>query len=330
MSGRGHWLDHVVAFTSGRARVFTGGWGDDALIERLATALRFEDEPPALHVRWQSAITEGAVTVRDGWFDAPVVELPRGARSGVVRWLAPSTRAAQPRPVYVVLASSSDEGWSLRDRLWRPLVAEGAIEAIFLENAMYGARRPDGQRGSNIRTFSDHLLMNVSMVEEGRGLLAWLARRGHDRTGIAGYSMGGSMAALVAALTPEPVAAAVFAAGASGVPVFNEGLLSRGIDFAALGGDRARDRIARVFGLADLQKHPVPRRPEAALLVAGRRDGYVFATQVDALHARWPGSELRWVDTGHAGALLFHGDVLRSAARDAIHRLGEGDLVRDA
>ncbi|MFT3772188.1 MAG: alpha/beta hydrolase family protein [Minicystis sp.] len=318
----GHWLDHVVSLASGRRRVFTGGWGDEALIERLGTALRFEEDPAAIHVRWAPAITKGAVAITDGWFDAPVAELPRPARRAWVRRLAPSRSTDAKRPVYVVLASSGDEGWSLRERLWRPLVAEGGIEVIFLENAMYGARRPEGQVGANIRTFSDHLLMNVSMVVEARALLAWLAREGHDRAGIAGYSMGGSMAALVAAVTPRPIAAAVFAAGASGVPVFNEGLLSRGIDFEALGGARARERIARIFGLADLHRHPVPRRPDAALLVAGRRDGYVFAAEVAALHARWPGSELRWVDTGHAGALLFRGEVLRRAARDAMSRLG--------
>jgi pimeloyl-ACP methyl ester carboxylesterase len=220
-----------------------------------------------------------------------------------------------------VLASSGDEGWSLRDRVWRPLVATGELEAYFIENAMYGARRPPGQRGADVRTVSDHLLMNVSMVEESRALLDHLAHIGHARLGIAGYSMGGSMAALVAAVTPRPLAAAVLAAGASGIPVFTEGLLSRGIDYAALGGDGARERIGRIFGVADLHRHPPPRRPEAAILVAARRDGYVFAAQVSALHTRWPGSELRWIDTGHAGALLFHGDVLRAAARDAMARL---------
>lgn len=320
MIGKVDLFDHLVAWSSGRSRVFRHGWGDERLIERLATAGRFEQEPAAIHLRWGAPAVEGNVAVTDGWFDAPVAELPRGARSAVVRRLAPVARPERPRPVYVVLASSGDEGFGMRQRLWQPLVAEGAIEVVLLENAMYGARRPDGQNGADVRTVSDQLLMNVSMVDEARALLEWLAREGHEHTGIAGYSMGGSMAALVAALTPRPLAAAVFAAGRSGVPVFTEGLLSRGIDYAALGVG-ARARMAEIFGVADLDRYAAPRRAEAAVLVAARRDGYVFAAQVEALAKQWPGSELRWIDSGHAGALVFRGEVLRRAARDAMNRL---------
>jgi dienelactone hydrolase len=319
----GHFLDHVAAFASGRRRVWRGGWGDEGLIDRLATVARFEEPPPAIDVRWQPDVREGAVTVTDGWFDAPVAELPPAARRALVRRLSPAGAARGRRPAYVVLGSSGDEGWPLRDRVWRPLVARGGLEAIFLENALYGRRRPPGQKGADLRTVAEQLLMNVSMVEEARALLDHLTAAGHDRVGVAGYSMGGSMAALVAAVTPRPLAAAIFAAGLSGGPVFTEGLLSLGIDWAALGGDGARARIARIFGVADLDRHAPPRRPEAAVLVAGRSDGYVFAEQVEALHARWRGSELRWVESGHAGTLLLRPEVLRRAAEDAMDRLRE-------
>ena len=325
MSARSiHWLDHAAALVSGRRRVFTAGWGDERVIARLADAARFEAPPGAIAVRWETPRREGNVLVADGSFDAPVTELPAPARRALVRRLTPALhpREGRPRPLYVVLASSGDEGWATRDRLWRPLVAREAIEAIFLESAMYGARRPEGQRGTSIRTVSEHLLMNLSMVEEARALLDLFAREGRAQLGVAGYSMGGSMAALVAAVTPRPLAAAIFATGSVAGPVFTEGLLARGIDFAALGGDPGRARLAQIFGVADLARHPVPRRLDAVVMVAGRRDGYVFTEQVEALHARWPGSELRWLDTGHVGALVLHAEALRRAALDAMERLG--------
>jgi dienelactone hydrolase len=319
-----HWLDHAVAVLSGRRRVFTAGWGDEKLIARLTDTARFEEAPRPITVRWETPRREGNVLVADGAFDAPVAELPAPARRALVRRLTPALhpRQGRPRPLYVVLASSGDEGWATRDRVWRPLVASEAVEAIFLENAMYGARRPEGQRGTSIRTVSEHLLMNLSMVEEGRALLDLFAREGRAQLGIAGYSMGGSMAAVVAAVTPRPLAAAIFAAGCAAGPVFTEGLLARGIDFAALGGEPGRARLGQVFGVADLDRHPAPRRPDAVVMVAARRDGYVFPAQVEALHARWPGSELRWVDSGHAGTLLLHAEALRQAALDALDRLG--------
>jgi hypothetical protein len=317
-----HWLDLLAAWSSGRGRYYREGWGDEPLIARLADPARFEDPPPPIAPAWGTPRVEGHVVVTDAAFPAPLADLlPPPARRALVRRLAPAAQPSAPRPVYVVLSSSADEGWSMRDRVWRPLVAEGAVEAIFLESALYGARRPAGQDGPNLRTFAEQLLMNVSMVEEARALLDWLAREGHARLGVGGFSMGGAMAALVAAVTPRPLAAAIFAAGLSPVPIYTEGLLSRGIVFEAL-GERARERFQAIFGVANLDRHPLPRRLDATILVAGRRDGYVHAAQVEALHRHWPGSELRWLDTGHAGGLLLGAKHLRRAAEDAMHRLG--------
>ena len=92
-----------------------------------------------------------------------------------------------------------------------------------------------------------------------------------------------------------------------------------GVGHGGVGGAKARLRA--IFGAADLQLHPKPRCGEATVLVAGRRDGYVFTDEVLALHALWARSELRWVDSGHAGTLVLHGAALRRAAVDAMRRL---------
>ena len=36
------------------------------------------------------------------------------------------------------------------------------------------------------------------------------------------------------------------------------------------------------------------------MIVGARRDGYIPAEAVEALHDHWPGSELRWINAGHA------------------------------
>jgi hypothetical protein len=322
-----HWLDHLVAFASGRRRLFKRGWGDEAVLDRLATVARFEHPPGRVELRWERPEIEGKVVAQQGSFASPVEELPPEARRAVVRRLLP---AGQPRaPLYVVLGASGEEGFAMRTRLFRPMVERDGIGVLFLENAMYGLRRPQGQKGAAIRTLGEQLLMNIAMVEEARALFDALADEGHAKLGITGYSMGGSMAALVAAVTPRPLAAAVFAAGRSAGPVFTEGLLSTGLDFEALGAghggvEGAKERLRALFGAADLERHPRPRCLEATALVAGLRDGYVFPREVLALHALWPESSLRWVESGHAGTLVFHGEVLRSAAVEAMSRLATG------
>ncbi|MFO0762395.1 MAG: alpha/beta hydrolase family protein [Byssovorax sp.] len=324
-----HWLDHVAAWAAGRKRLFKEGWGDEALLGRLGPATRFEEAPARVAVTWSKVRAEGRMDAEDGRFTSPVAELPPASREVVVRRLLPRGAASSARrpPIYVVLGASGEEGFGMRTRLYRPLVEAGQLGVVLVENALYGARRPAGQKSAWIRTVGEQLLMNLAMVEEARALLDALEAEGYDRRGITGFSMGGAMAALVAAVTPRPIAAAIFAAGGSGVPVFNDGLLATGIDFDALGRGHggvagARARIAEIFGAADLVVHPRPRRPDAAVIVAAQRDGYVFAEHAEALHAHWAGSELRWADTGHAGLLLFHAGLLRQAALDAMSRLG--------
>ncbi|WP_438029930.1 alpha/beta hydrolase family protein [Sorangium sp. So ce233] len=319
-----HWLDHAAAVLTRRRRLFAGGWGDEGVLERVPAVARFAEAPRAAEVTWGRARREGPVEVTDGWFAAACPGLPPCASTAFVRRIAPAApERGRRRPVYVALAASGEEGFASRTRLWRPLAAREGIEVILLENALYGLRRPAGQRATAIRTVAEHLLMNLATVEETRALVEHLAREGYERIGVGGFSMGGASAALAAAVTARPLAVAVIGAGRSVVPVFTEGMLSISIEFEALGGAAAaRTRLGALFGAADLDRHPAPRRLDAAVIVGGRHDGYVFAEQVEELHALWRASELRWLDTGHAGAVVYQGEALRRAAVDAMERLG--------
>ncbi|WP_437967086.1 alpha/beta hydrolase family protein [Sorangium sp. So ce260] len=318
-----HWLDHAAAVLSRRRRLFAAGWGDESVLERVPAIARFAEPPRAAAVTWGRPRQDGPVDVTDGSFAAALPGLPPCAGTAFVRRLAPrAPERGRRRPVYVALAASGDEGFAARTRLFRPLAAREGIEVILLENALYGLRRPRGQRATAIRTVAEHLLMNLSTVEETRALVEHLAREGHERIGVAGFSMGGTSAALAAAVTARPLAVAVFGAGRSVVPVFTEGMLSVSVEFEALGGlSTARARLGALFGAADLDRHQAPRRLDATVIVGGRHDGYVFAEQVEALHALWRASELRWLETGHAGAVVYQAEALRRAALDAMERL---------
>ncbi|WP_437599600.1 alpha/beta hydrolase family protein [Sorangium sp. So ce590] len=319
-----HWLDHAAAVLSRRRRLFAGGWGDEGVLGRLPAVARFAAPPRAADVTWGRGRRAGPLEVTDGWFAAACPGLPPCASTAFVRRIAPAAPAkGRRRPVYVALAASGEEGFAARTRLWRPLAAREGIEVILLENAMYGLRRPAGQRGTAIRTVAEHLLMNLATVEETRALVEHLACEGYERIGVVGFSMGGVSAALAAAVTARPLAVAVLGAGRSVVPVFTEGMLSVSVEFEALGGaSAARARLGALFGAADLDRHPAPRRSDAVVIVGGRHDGYVFPEQVEELHALWRASELRWLDTGHAGAVVYQGEALRRAAVDAMERLG--------
>jgi pimeloyl-ACP methyl ester carboxylesterase len=315
-----HAVDRFFGFLSSRARLFSGGWGDEEIIAAFETP-PFPEVPAAVEPTWGDRLRRGP-DVLDGVFQSPIERLPAEVRRGRVRWF----RAASPRQWgVVVLASAGDEGFWMRSRLFGPLAKEG-IDVFLLENPFYGLRRPHGQRGSQIRTVAEQGIMNFATIEEARGLVRWLRSQGWSKLGFAGYSMGGFMAATATSLTHEPIAAAVMAAGASPATVFTKGFVSRAIDFAALGGaperaGEARARLAGLFDKTDLARFPRARHPEAAILVACERDGFVAPEIVEALHAHWTGSELRRIDAGHVSAVFRHADALRSAVRDSLARL---------
>ncbi|MFP2927245.1 alpha/beta hydrolase family protein [Pyxidicoccus sp. 3LG] len=320
---RSHVVDVLFAGLARRARLFAEGWGDEQLLQEVTVGTSFLPEPARVQPVWGAPRLHRGAQVRDGTFASPLTRLEPAALTAHVRWL--SDGGSNRRAACVVLAASREEGFALRERLYASLVPEG-VDLFLLENPYYGLRRPLGQRGGALRTVSDHVLMNLGMVEEARALLAWLRGAGYERLGVAGYSMGGYMAALTAVLVPEPLGVAALAAGASPVPVFTRGLLSWSIAFEELDGSRrdaeqARHRLGRIFDLANLTRFPPPRQPGAAILLACRRDGFVPEGETRALQAHWGHSELRWVNAGHVSAILTERTALCAAVRDSLARV---------
>jgi pimeloyl-ACP methyl ester carboxylesterase len=227
-------------------------------------------------------------------------------------------------PVCIHLAGVGDEGYALRRYFAMPLLRHG-IGSVILENPFYGVRRPARQRGIALRRVTDQFVMNMASVEEACALLVWLRERGHAAAGLTGHSMGGYMAALAAVVFPEPVAVMSCATGLSAAPVFTDGLLSRYIDWDLLANghnvEDAKARLRDLFNLASLSRFEPPKKPSAAVLLAAQTDGYVPPSSVRALHAHWPGSQLRWMPGGHVRAVTRR-RLMAQAVADAFGALG--------
>lgn len=162
--------------------------------------------------------------------------------------------------------------------------------------------------------------MCLSSVLEARALLNWLSTR-YSKLAVAGYSMGGHMAALAAAVTPLPLACAVMAAGASPSPNYTVGLLSRSVDFTALGGEEGRRQLGFIFSGADITRFRPPMRADAAVIAGCLGDGYVPPGETARLHTHWKGSTLRWINAGHFSAVIMHREVLRRCVEEAMEKL---------
>ncbi len=318
MRARPHPLDAVVAWLSRRSKLFSRGWGDELVLAESSDRARYLAAPAPVKLAWQLRRTLGSEVCRDGTFQSPLGALPDAVKTVHVRaWSREGNEAA-----CVMLAASRDEGYWIRERVFGPLTGRG-IDLYLLENPYYGLRR-DGRGPSDI-TVSDHGLMALAMVLEARALLHQL-RNQYDKLVVAGYSMGGHMAALTAAVTPLPVACAALATGASASAIYTRGMLSWSVDFDTLGGGAAgsaaaRDRLRELFDIADVSCYRPPVREDATVVSGCTRDGYVFQSETERLHRHWKGSTLRWIDAGHFSALLTQRRALCECVEEAVAKL---------
>jgi pimeloyl-ACP methyl ester carboxylesterase len=222
--------------------------------------------------------------------------------------------------IVVLMAAWNEHDSRARFGIARRLARQG-IGSLVLENPYYGIRRPEGQDGQPIRTVSDFFRMGIGAVMEGRGLLTAIRDAGYV-PGVAGYSMGGNISALVSSTMPFPIATAPLAASYSPSPVYLDGALRGGIAWDALGGESsAEPRLRAALLAASVLDRPAPVHARYAVLVSAQSDGYVPATATEALHAHWPGSELRWIPGGHATLLWFHKAAFAAAIADSFDRL---------
>lgn len=309
----------IVSRGPHRLRFFTDGWGDPSAID---AARMPSGDPPPIAIEWLSDSTERGIGISVGVFESPVSTLPDHARHGAVTRILPGDGADR---MVVLMAAWNEHDSRARFGIARRLAQRG-IGSLVLENPYYGIRRPTDHDGQPIRTVADFFQMGIGAVTEGRGLLATIREEGLT-PGVAGYSMGGNIAALVSSTMPFPVATAPLAASYSPAPVYLDGALRGGIDWAALGGESsAEQRLRETLLRASVLDRPAPDHARHAVMVSARSDGYVPPAATRALHEHWPGSELRWIGGGHATLLWMHKGALATAIEESFLRLAHASV----
>ena len=137
--------------------------------------------------------------------------------------------------------------------------------------------------------------------------------------------MGGAMASQTAALTPFAVAVVACIAPHCATPVFTQDVLSRYVDWEALGGEESgKQKLAEQLDGSDLRLFPQPQRTDCALWLSATRDAYVTPDSSALAASTWPGSIHRRLNNGHVGTTIFHRNNYIQGLVEALNLLSNG------
>jgi len=321
-----HWLDRVYGALRRPSGCFSRGWGDEALLRESDATLWAQRDSLPLDIQWAEDTVFGRWRVRNGTFTSPEARLPAEVRPGRVQWLLPAR--GTPRSVCVMPASWGDEGFGMRNVLLWPLVSEG-FSFLLVENAFYGRRRRQGVKRAPLESVADLALLGLAACEEMRALLERLRQEGHTRLAVAGYSMAGQLALMVASGVHWPLAAVALAPSASPAHVLTRGILKREVCWEQGWPGASAEVLGAVHAMlerASVLSMPPPHPRTRVVLVGTRQDGVVSPEDIQSLARHIPQAEVRWLPTGHLGAYFFHQRSLRAALRDG---LSQGPEARD-
>lgn len=315
-----HFIDRLAPLgfrLDRRTRVFARGWGDAERLSLFDRGLTAADPVPTLDLEWSRKEEHDGFRLRRASLTSPIAELvPDQARVMSIEWIEPSRGA---RRTVVLLPAWNDEGFDVRRRLAKDLAQRG-VAALIADIPYYGPRRVSADDQPAIGTVSEFVTMGYAAVAEGRALVAVASHMGTP--GVAGYSMGGNLAAAVSASLVRPVATAPLAGSHGPSPVYLEGMLRRAIDWKALGGvEVAEGRMRELFDKASVLRLPPMAHHPAAIVVSAGKDGFVPTSACRALAAHW-GAELRTVEgEGHGSLQWRFRHLLVDAVVDSFERL---------
>lgn len=307
-------LDTIYSKLANRDLFFESGWGDKEGLHYL-----IKTHPAEVHFRpvrdiklnWELEKKEKNFLLREGSFESPfvfeynigkekkLIELPDEAKRAYVQMILPLNYNADT-PLVLHFAATGDEGFTRRRiSMAIPLVKKG-IGSILLENPFYGLRRPNGQKGVVLKTFTEFLRMLRATTDEGIALLRCLRKDGHTNLGVTGISMGGYVAITAAARSELELAVAACIPSHSGSPVYTEGALSQACDWNSLKADSRNKNDAKHFmrlilDRADIRSFPKPRRPDAVIIIGAQNDAYIPNYSTNIIKDHWQEATLRWV-----------------------------------
>jgi hypothetical protein len=218
------------------------------------------------------------------------------------RWIHP--RSGPRRRALVYIHGWLEPGPWPEQFFFLPHVSEALdVDVLHLQLPFHGHRNPRGSLFHGEFFWTGDLVRSIEAVRQScidaRSLVAWLRQQGYVEVGVTGFSMGASIAMILACLDPTPDYM---------IPIVGHLQLSDAIEnahiFWRMKADLDRfgiDRDGRkeIFDELGLERMRPRLPPDRQLWIMARDDAYVTAPRVEEQWRAWGRPPIAWIPGGH-------------------------------
>jgi hypothetical protein len=185
-----------------------------------------------------------------------------------------------------------------------PHVSEALdVDVLHVQLPFHGDRNPRSALFHGEFFWTGDLVRSIEAVRQScldtRSLVEWLRSIGYREVGVTGFSMGASIAMVLACLDPTPdymipiVGHLQLSDAIENAPIF----WRMKSDLERFGIDReGRKAIFDELGLERMRPRLAPRKQ---LWIMARDDGYVTAPRVEEQWRAWGRPPIEWIPGGH-------------------------------
>ena len=177
------------------------------------------------------------------------------------------------------------------------------VDVLHVQLPFHGDRNPKSSLFHGELFWTGDLVRSIEAVRQScidtRSLVAWLREQNYVEVGVTGFSMGASIAMVLACVDPTPDYV---------IPIVGHLRLSDAIENAPIfwrmktdldrfGIDR--DGRKEIFDELGLERMRPRLPPDRQLWIMARDDGYVTAPRVEEQWREWGRPPIEWIPGGH-------------------------------
>jgi hypothetical protein len=261
-------------------------------------------------LRWQSQ----HVPLSARYMERHTGEYARN-QTAIARWMHP--RSGPRRRALIYIHGWLEPGPWPEQYFFLPHVYDALdVDVLHIQLPFHGSRNPRSALFHGEFFWSGDLVRSVEAVRQSvidtRTLVMWLRQQGYDEVGVMGFSMGASIAMVLACFEPTPdyivpiVGHLQLTDAIENAPIF----WRMKADLERFGVDRARRK--EIFGRLGFEALRPQLSPLRQLWVMARDDGFVTAPLVEQQWLAWGRPTIEWIPGGHMTFMVFLPHIVRT------------------